>query len=290
MTERIVHRMDRLGTRLSLALALAAVVAQSALGQATGPALKPSEATPQLPSFEVVAIKPSKSDGSSSHSGLHGNRFSATSTSLKALIQYNAYGIPGPQILGGPDWVSSKQFDIEGKADDATFNRMATANREQRNHILRQMFQQLLADRFKLAVHWETRVLPVYALAVANGGPKLTKSKDASGGTRTSLIGGRLTAQGVTMGSLAQTLTQILARELDRVVIDKTAIDGRYDLALTWSPENGATDMADTSNDASPPGSSIFTALKEQLGLKIESEKAPVDVLVIDHAEQPVEN
>jgi uncharacterized protein (TIGR03435 family) len=259
------------------------------LGQANIVA-QAKDAAKQLPAFEVAAIKPNKTGGGGSHSSFDGIRLTATNISVKSLIQYDAYAIPGPQILGGPNWLASDRFDIEAKVDDAVVAEMAKLDREQRNQVERQMVQQLLADRFKLSVHFETKELHVYALVVAKGGPKLTESKDPNKGAGTSSNNGRLTVKGTTMQKLAQTLTQNLARELGRVVIDKTGIQGKYDLALAWSPESNSAAMVNASNEGSPPGPSIFTALQEQLGLKLESAKGPVETLVIDHIEQPSEN
>lgn len=153
------------------------------------------------------------------------------------------------------------------------------------------MFQKLLADRFKLAVHWEMRELPVYALIVAKKGSKLQPAKETSQGSGTSAhssrSGSQFTAKGVTLPELAQALSQELFRELGRDIIDKTEIKGRYDLTLNWTPDAGAATDAASSADSGP---SIFTAVQEQLGLKLEPAKAPVQVLVIDHAEMPSEN
>jgi uncharacterized protein (TIGR03435 family) len=240
--------------------------------------------------FEVASIKPNKSGGGRSSSGFNHGRFTATNAGIKTLLQYDAYGIPEGQIQGGPAWLSSDRFDIEAKVDDATAEKMGKLSRDERNNLDRQLIQQLLADRFKLVVHWETQQLPVYALIVAKNGPKLEKAKDASS-TGVSSNNGKLTAKGVTMERLAQTLTSLTSRELGRFVIDKTGIEGRYDLALTWSPEDRSAAMVNASADnAAPPGPSIFTALQEQLGLKLESTKGPVERLVIDHIEQPSEN
>lgn len=260
-------------------------------GSSTRNLSEPPDATTQPPAFEVASIKPNKFGSGSSHSGFDDGRFTATNIQIKTLLQYDAYEIPGPQILGGPGWLGSERFDIEAKVDDTVVNQMKALDREQRNLLKQQMVQQLLADRFKLVVHRETKELPAYALVVAKSGPKLTASKDTGGSTGTSSNNGKLTATGVTMAKLAQTLTQILARELGRVVIDKTGIDGKYDLALTWTPDDRSASMVNTSKEASdPPGPSIYTALQEQLGLKLELTKAPVETLVIDHVEEPTEN
>jgi uncharacterized protein (TIGR03435 family) len=245
----------------------------------------------QAPAFEVASIRPNKSGGSGSHSSFDNGRFTATNIGLRTLIQYDAFGIPGPQIVGGPGWLSSDKFDIAAKVDDATAERMKTLSHDEETLLTRRLVQQLLTDRFKLAVHMETKELPVYALVVAKGGPKLTLSKQADGGTSLSSSTGRMTAKGVTMTKLTQSLTQILARELGRIVIDETGVEGRYDLALLWTPDTGSASLTNASNESSASaGPSIFTALQEQLGLKLESTKGPVETLVIDHVEQPTEN
>jgi uncharacterized protein (TIGR03435 family) len=279
------------------AAALAAIATQRAIGQSvasapiatTAPDSKIDESS--LPAFEVAVIRPSKSGGSQSHSGFSNGRFTAENIQLKTLLQYNAYGIPEPQILGGPPWLSSERFDIDAKVDDAVAAQLEKLSYDQSNLIRQKMVRQLLADRFKLAVHTETKEFPVYALMVAKGGPKLTASKDSGKGTGTSSNNGRLTATDMTMTKLAQALTQILSREVGRIVIDNTGLQGKYDLALTWSPDNHSANFTNASADNTAPlGPSIFTAVKEQLGLKLESTKAPVEVLVIDHIEPPTEN
>jgi uncharacterized protein (TIGR03435 family) len=208
-------------------------------------------------------------------------------------MEYSAYGIPQPRILGGPKWLDSQRFDIQAKMESAAAQRLNALSRDQRRAEMQAMFQQLLADRFKLAVHWETRELPVYALVVAKGGPILHESKNAPGESGTSAGTGQLSAKGFTLTEFAETLTQELSSELGRVVIDKTGIQGRYDLALKWTPESGmdaATSGANGSPSPSDAGPSIFTAFKEQVGLKLESARGPVKVLVIDHVEMPTEN
>jgi uncharacterized protein (TIGR03435 family) len=155
------------------------------------------------------------------------------------------------------------------------------------------MFQQLLADRFKLTVHWETRDLRVYAMVLAQKGPGLQPSKEPDGHSGTSSNNEQFTARGVTLAQMADALTQEFSSELGRVVVDKTGIQGRYDFALKWMPNSGAA-LANGGTDGSaiPPdsGPSLFTAIQEQLGLKLESTNGPVQVLVIDHAEMPSEN
>jgi uncharacterized protein (TIGR03435 family) len=258
--------------------------------QAGTAAQKSAAATLELPAFEVASIRVNNSGTSRSHSSSDNGRFTATNISVKTLMQYDAYGIPGAQIQGGPGWLNSERFDIAAKVDDSTAEQMKSLNHDQESRLTRQLIQQLLADRFKLAVHWENKELPVYALVVAKNGPKLEKAKDANG-TSINSGNGKLTAKGVTMEKLAQTLTGLTERELGRFVIDRTGLEGRYDLALAWSPEDRSAAMVNSSADnAAPPGPSIFTALQEQLGLKLESTKGTVEALVIDEIEQPSEN
>jgi uncharacterized protein (TIGR03435 family) len=210
-------------------------------------------------------------------------------------MQYDAYGIPGSRTLDGPKWLDSTRFDIEAKMDDSVADHLRTLARDQRRLETQAMFQQLLANRFKLAVHWETRELPVYALIVARKGPKLQPAKDSPEGTNISSSDSRsglqLTAKGLTLPQFAEALTQAVSRELGHDVIDKTEIEGRYDLTLKWTQDAGAVPIATTGAAAlADSGPSIFTAVQEQLGLKLEPAKARVRVLVIDHAEMPSEN
>lgn len=257
---------------------------------ARGPVRGAEDASPPGLAFEVVSIKPSKSGDSHSNTNLSGGRFTARNTDLKTLMQYNAFGIPAAQIVGQPGWLSTDRFDIDAKLDDAIAEQMKKLSRESETRWMHQMVQQLLVDRFKLTFHWETKEFPVYALAVAKNGSKIERAKNADGGASVSWNNGKLTAKSVTMEKLAQTLSIALSREVGRMIVDKTGLEGKYDLTLAWSPDNRSAAMNDTSNESAPPGPSIFTALQEQLGLKLEATKAPVETLVIDHIEQPSEN
>jgi uncharacterized protein (TIGR03435 family) len=296
MIERAGRKAILVG-KLLLVVAASRAVTSFAQTSASQPATEvPTPVSPAIaapPAFEVSTVKHNKSGSSSSNSNFHDGRFTASNVSLKNLLQYRAYGIPESRILGGPQWISSERFDIEAKTDSAVADRLRTLAHDQRRIQTQAMFQQLLAGRFKLAVHWETRDLPVYAMAVAKKGPSLHPSKQPDGHSGTSSNDGQFTAQGLTLAQLADALTQELSRELGRVVIDKTGIQGRYDFALKWMPDTGAALMNDrTDGSAALPdfGPSIFTAIQEQLGLKLESTKGPVQVLVIDHVEMPSEN
>ncbi|HEY1947386.1 MAG TPA: TIGR03435 family protein [Bryobacteraceae bacterium] len=262
-----------------LLLVVAASLAVSSFAQIVPPAATAHSV------FEVTTVKRNKSGGSGSHSDFKNGHFVASNVLLKNLLQYSAYGIPEPRILGGPKWLNSERFDIEAKTDSLTADRLRTLGREQRRLQTQGMFQQLLADRFKLMIHFETRDLPVYALVIAKKRPILHEWNESEG-FLTSASTGQFTAKGKTMAEIAVALTQELSKELGRVIIDKTGIDGRYDVTLKWTPESDATE------GSTPPdsGPSIFTAIQEQLGLKLESTKGPVQVLIIDHVEMPTEN
>jgi len=293
MIEPAVTKVFLRGKLLPLVAASLAVTsfAQTSASQRPTSPPTPVSAVVAPPAFEVSTVKENKSGSSGSSSNSRDGRFTATNVSLKNLLQYQAYGVPESRIFGGPKWISSERFDIEAKTDSATTDRLRTLPPDQRRIQRQAMFQQLMAERFKLAVHWETRELPVYALVVAKKGPLLHPTKEVDGHTGTSANDGELTAHGVTLAQMADVLTQELSRELGRVVIDKTGIQGRYDCALKWRPDTGRmTDTTDSSVATTDSGPSIFTAIQEQLGLKLESTKGPVQVLVIDRVEMPSEN
>jgi uncharacterized protein (TIGR03435 family) len=243
--------------------------------------------------FEVSTVKVSKPGESGSHSDMSNGTYTAHNIALKNLMQYSAYGIPQQRILGGPKWLDWTRFDIEAKTDSAGAEQIQKLGNEQRRTQIQKMFQLLLADRFKLVVHWETRELPVYALVTAKNGPSLEKSTLPDGETDVTSSDGRFTARGITLEELCKRLTNELSRDLGRVVIDKTGLGGRYDVAIKWAPlaaSSPADGRSDSSAAAPDTGPSIFTAIQEQLGLKLESQKGPVEILVIDHAERPSEN
>jgi uncharacterized protein (TIGR03435 family) len=205
--------------------------------------------------------------------------FTMVNMPLDALLTQGLQVNPD-QIVGEPGWAKSDRWNVEAKVAGEDVDALARMTFAQRQA----MFQQVLADRFGMKVHGETRELPVYALVVAKGGAKVTESKaapDMASGGKGSLPritpgprDGDLTGQNVTMDVLAS----VLSRYVDRSVIDKTGLTGSYDLAIRWAGG------ADTS------GPSIFTVVQEQLGLRLEPTKAPVPVIVIDHLERPREN
>jgi uncharacterized protein (TIGR03435 family) len=220
----------------------------------------------QTPAFEVASIKPTRSAEGVSSIRPSPGRISMENVSLKKLI-LNAYGIPDDQgyALAGPGWLTTESFDIE-----ATFPADTPLPQ------VRQMMQALLAERFRLASHRENRQLPNYALVVTKNGPKIHAVVD--GQPRTAGGPGRLEATRITM----QKLADLLSRQAGLPVVDSTGLKGVFDFTLTWSPEETAA----TPTNGGAAGPSIFTALQEQLGLKLESGKGPVEILVVDHIEK----
>ena len=256
----------------------------------------------KLPAFDVVSIKPNKSDSGMIRVMYKPDGYSATNISLKMLI-LGAYGLKEDQLSGLPIWADSARFDIDAKVAGADVAELQKLKNDQRRLLL----LPLLADRFKLTVHDETKILPVYELVVAKNGSKLKEAtpgdayangvKGPDGGGRVGMMTmrpGQLTAQAVPVTSLVN----ILSQQLHRTVMDKTELTGKYDIALQWTQDDGSNPMFKETDDSQqrvepPPdasGPSIFTAVQEQLGLRLQSSKGPVQVVVIDHVEMPSEN
>jgi len=244
-----------------------------------------SQTTPVGPlAFEAASVKPSQPGETSVRMlALPGGRLSVSNTPLRLLIR-NAYNVLDLHIVNEPDWINTERFDI-----DAT----STGNPTQPQ--IQAMLRRLLADRFKLTAHTETRELPIYALVMARSdrrpGPRLRAAEPCVRTPADSpppqppppgsvpcgfTVGpGRGAARGVTMGAFASSLSS----QVGRVVQDRTGLAGNFDLELEYTPVGASTTAAD--------GASIFTALSEQLGLKLEPQRAPVEVLVIDRVERP---
>ena len=230
---------------------------------------------PNFETFEVATIKPAapSPDGHTHINYPMGDRFSAANITLLALMQW-AYNMPEKQILNGPSWLSSTRFDIQ--AESAPSDQAKHLTSEQDRDLKRRMLQALFADRFHLKLHQETRNLPAYDLVLAKGGSKLKPSH--SNGRTVGRGRAYFNAEGLTTSLIAEELSQIAGR----IVVDKTNLSGRYDLKLQWTPDD-----APATNNSAP---SFFTAVQEQLGLKLESAKEAVPVLVIDHIDLPTPN
>ncbi len=205
---------------------------------------------------------------------LPGGRISMAGVTVKNLIQ-QAYGVREFQIAGGPSWLGSERYDITAKPEGAS-----TPDQ------VKVMIQALLADRFKLQFHRETKELPTYSLVVGKGGPKFHESEavaEERKGPRMRMERGRFNLEGAPVAALANQLGQVLGR----TVIDKTGLTGNYDFKLEWTPDQRPME-GPPAGDATGP--SIFTALQDQLGLKLESTKGPVEILVIERAQKASEN
>jgi bla regulator protein blaR1 len=298
--------------RLLVAIAgMAAITAPIGIGILHAPPVQAQSqpATAPTPQFEVASIKPAAPD----QRGMFirtaaGGRVNVTNMPLKEMMVL-AWHIQPFQISGGPSWIESVRYDISAKPDHSP-----------KDGEVSLMLQALLADRFQLKIHHETKELPIYALVLANKdsklGPQLTESKEGSctpfdpakpppppvpGKPQT------LGCGGIVMGPTGLTVTSapidqmipVLSRILERTVVDQTGLKGKFNLTLQWTPEpnqglqpppGSLPPGAPQPPPADPNGPSIFTALQEQLGLKLESQKGPVDMIVIDSVEKPTEN
>jgi uncharacterized protein (TIGR03435 family) len=238
---------------------------------------------PARQEFEVASIKLSDpDDGRTLVQVLPGGGLRTSGATVKFLVSL-AYDITMFNIAGGPSWVNSDRFSILAKANGfepepydprQITQRQYDSMREQ----MRPKLQTLLADRFQLQLHRETREEPVYSLVVGKNGAKLQPSKDFHG-----LGGGK--GQFKANGASMEMLAGALAGQLGRPVIDRTGLAGAFDFKLEWTPDAAQADTAPV--DAGP---SLFTALEEQLGLKLQSTKGPAEVIVIDRVERPSEN
>jgi len=273
---------------------LAIVGAGIALAMAPG--LPAQNATAPL-TFEVASIKPSAPDAQGSGiQFMPGGGLRMTNITLKQMITF-AYGVQDFQVLGGPGWINSERYDVLAKpetssdAGDAPMNagKMTDEQFRTAQERMRARLQPLLAERFQLASHRETKEQPVYALVVGKGGSKLRVTK---GGRRIGMTRGKITSEGEPLPFLAQLLSNLLGRP----VLDQTGLKGDFDFELNWTPEPGQLGgpMKPLAAEASPPpeenGPSLFTAIQEQLGLRLESTKGPVETIVIDRAERASEN
>jgi len=221
------------------------------------------------PAFEVASIRRNV-HGGDARVDITPGRVTMNNATLRTLIR-NGYDIQNFQFAGGPGWLDSDAYDISANIADG-----AEVSEDQYRALVRAM----LADRFQLKVHWETRQGDVYALVVAKSGSKLKVSTDPAKepalNTNISAHEGRM----IGINAPVFYLSSVLGNKLSHPVIDKTGLQGKYDWTLVWDPDPGV--------DSTEP--SIFTAVQEQLGLKLDSQKGPVKMLVIDSVARPSEN
>ncbi|MBZ5674102.1 MAG: TIGR03435 family protein [Acidobacteriia bacterium] len=233
--------------------------------------------------FDVASIKPNTSGDRRTGMSPSRGRFSATNVTLRQLIQ-NSYLLQDFQIVGGPSWLNSARYDIEAKGNGGPGPEFQV------------MVQSLLADRFQLRIHRETKTLPIYVLLADKNGPRVKLAPSCVGETSPTNPCGGLTVtprgdligRSVRMEQFAGNLSFLL----HRTVLDKTELSQTYDLDLHWAPDEATYFSLGGSGAPSldPNRPEIFTALREQLGLTLRAQKGPVSVLVIDHAVPPTEN
>ena len=237
------------------------------------------------PSFEVATIKPSKPDQPGKMITVQGRNLVTVNTTLLDLLTFS-YGLNSKQIVGAPAWTETQKFDITAKPD---------AEGMPNDRQIKGMVQKLIAERCKLTFHRDKKELSVYVLSVAKGGPKLTKSEGDPNGLPGLFFRGRLGdlhVMNATMGDFTTLMLQGVV--LDRPVLDQTGIMGRWNFDLNWTPDDsqfggmGVKIPPPTDGANQPPG--LFTAIQEQIGLKLDATKSPAEVLVIDHLEQPSAN
>jgi uncharacterized protein (TIGR03435 family) len=235
--------------------------------------------------FEVATIRPSNPDRPQGKlMTIKGRQFITINTTLNDLIAV-AYGLHAQQVVGGPSWMESEKFDIIAQPEA-----QGTPSLPQ----IAKMMQTLLTDRFKLTFHRDTKEISVYAITVAPGGPKLTKNDSNPNGLPGLLFRGLGVLPG-TNATIADLAGVMQLAVLDRPVVDKTGLQGRWDFTLRWTPDEtqfvnmGIRIPAGANTDPNaPPG--LFTAFPEQLGLKLDSARAPTEVIVIDRVDKPSEN
>jgi uncharacterized protein (TIGR03435 family) len=256
-------------------LASTVAIAQSGTGG-------PPDAIAKPLAYDVVSIKPS-GPGTYIWHRMTADGISMNVT-LKSLI-FTAYSIQtDTQCSGLPGWAATTPFDVEAKMDADTAASLAKLPQDEQLSERLAMLQSLLTDRFGLKVHHETREVRVYKLVIAKSGLKM---KQTPAGARKGVnIGrGQFTGRGITVGSLVVYLSGTLGQP----VVDKTGLNGNYDAKLKWTPDDAAG-PPQTSGAPLDSGPSIFTGLQEQLGLKLEPSKEPIDAIVVDHLERPSEN
>jgi uncharacterized protein (TIGR03435 family) len=324
MSEHVVRKLDLRKKLLLTAAAVLAIAAPLVIGLVNATPSRAqvqndAVAPPRFESFNITPSQPAARAPGEVTKMMFGpdKGFVASNITLQSVIQ-DAYGVQASQIVGAPDWLSSERFDIEGKV------RPSQATGDTTPFTVRgpdapkigldtgagvaKMLQAALADRTKLVVHTETKILPTYVLVVAESGSKLQPAPaEDTNESGNSEFGPRM-INGVRLkindkpdsahvmdleahGMSADDLAGHLARELGQPVINKTGLAGRYNFQLHFTKNAAQPASDDASTDGAASDSpSLLTAVQEQLGLKLESQKNPAEVLVIDHIEKPTEN
>jgi bla regulator protein blaR1 len=323
MSERIAQKLDFSRKLLLSAAALLACAAPLLVGllsaRQTQAKSKAQNTTAAAPLYEVASIKANKLGNEllKTGKGIISQRtivlpgeITVTNTALQYLIRM-AYEVEDYQILGAPSWLTSELYDVDGKADASAITAMKQLGKDQRDLENRRMLQVLLEDQLQLKYHRETKEVPVYSLIVVNSGRLIEAQGDCGPpsnlpqslgdpakppcGSLMVSISGIAAGQNVPMAQLVATLSDFTGR----MVIDKTNLAGKYDMNLRWTPEPGqswfpsgspAPSGRSSIPEPDPNKPSLLSAIQEQLGLKLESQTAPIELFVIDHVERPVES
>jgi|HubBroStandDraft_6_1064221.scaffolds.fasta_scaffold278035_2 uncharacterized protein (TIGR03435 family) len=275
----------RLQAGLVVTTTCALLLTKMAFGQTAPEAAK-------TPAFEVASIRQNMNPNPAWRLNFTPDGVSAKDVTLLWTLS-EAYGVRDISLTsGGPAWIDEKRFDIEAKYDVSLYPNLTPQQRME-------MLQQLLADRFKLILHHEAKDFPLYALVVVKSGSKLVETKPEDiqqsrlGGSVCHVAGSSrssLKLVGCTTGDLANILYGAARRDLGRRVEDQTGLKGRYTVELHWAPVTAASSTPDAPNAGDLGDPSIFTAVKEQLGLELKPINGPLDTIVIDHVEMPSEN
>ncbi len=252
--------------------AVSAAVAQDRAAKSTTAPLA------KLPSYDVSTIRPNVTGSGDVSVNTRPATLEATNVSLKDVFE-EAFDVRRNQIFGLPDWAEKTHYDINAKVVDPDIAQLRALSHDQRRTMLRVLYE----DRFRLKWHFESRVLPDYELVVAKNGPKLKQVPTDSQHTGISMNNYDATFTANSMANLAD----MLSHQQERPVVDKTGLTGTYDFRLTWTPDTARDADAGQDANASPP---LFTALQEQLGLKLQPGKDPVQTLVIDSISPPTDN
>jgi uncharacterized protein (TIGR03435 family) len=258
-----------------LLTAVIAALASPAFGQTAAPAPQQQNSPTPAFSYDVVTVKPDP-DGHG-YFKLSLDSFSMGGMPAWVLIR-SAYGVLlEDQVVGLPQWAKAELIAVQAKMDADTTRALRKLPPMEQWIQMQLMLQAMLADRFALKAHRETKDLPIYELTVAKGGSKMKQTAPDSSGGNANYASGKVTAHQISVESLAANLSFAVGR----VIVNKTGLEGGYDFTLDYAPDGA---------DASDTRPSIFTALEEQLGLKLVPAKGPVDVIVIDHIERATAN
>jgi bla regulator protein blaR1 len=310
MTKKPGDRLNRANRVLLSLLATAAVVTPVVLGLMGAAQDAVPASTTMAYRFEVASIRPSDPNGMGNmvRMSFGPDSYSATQATVEMLLK-DAYGLGDKQLVISAIPKESTPYDIEAKIDSATSAELEKLSAYELRAAHQQMLRALLTERFGLSAHWDERELAVYSLEIAKGGPKLHEAKPGDAYTSglkdrngnlvgphmmlSRLGGGQISGQGVPL----DVLIAQLSGQLSELIIDKTGLKGTYDFNLQWATDRRPSPIPDaTDHDATGPapandsGPSLFTAIQEQLGLKLERTKGPVKVLVVDRLEHPSEN